>query len=127
MRSGKAETLCQGEDFGHGIEGNSSGRAGGRVQPVVPCRVSSGSDNPFEDLHHLASEPEASGFSHAMTVSHCIIKKGTLSNKFSETVYSAFGLLLNISLRLWMGQFLCGFYIFDFSSWWWWPGFFLRE
>lgn len=70
MRAGKAETLCstpkapcQAEDFGDGIEGCSG--TGGRVHVAVPCMVSSLSDYPFEDLHHLASEPDASDFSHA--------------------------------------------------------------
>ena len=70
MRSGKAETLCstpkapcKAEDFGDGIEGSSG--TGGTGQVAVPCRASSGSDYPFEDLHHLVSEPEASDFSHA--------------------------------------------------------------
>ena len=57
--------LVRSPPLGHGVEGFSPGR---RVQEVVPCGLSSESDYPFENLHHLVSEPEASSFSHAISV-----------------------------------------------------------
>ena len=59
------KTPSQVDDFGHRVQGSGPGR---RVQKVVPCACgfSFVSDYPFENLDHLASELEASEFSHAI-------------------------------------------------------------